>query len=166
MLLYGGKHPVSSEPNQSVGYANSLLHYQNGTWTDVPMTFKKPQMTVSDLDARQSGDVWVVGMDNSSGGTQALAAHYLRGVWTSYTGATIVADPRVLASGTDLNSVSMLSATDVWAAGSGIYHFDGTRWTQASAQGTRSGATVVGDIPPLSARLQWPLPPKAGLSLT
>ncbi|HEX8033294.1 MAG TPA: zf-HC2 domain-containing protein [Ktedonobacterales bacterium] len=145
MLLYGGKHPVSSDPNQSVGYQYSLLHYQNGTWDNVPMTFRKPQMAVSDLDARQPGDVWLVGFDNSSGGTQALAAHYSHGVWTPYTGATIIADPRELASGSDLNSVSELSPNDVWVAGGrGLYHFDGTHWTKAGIQGT-TGAD--GDTP-------------------
>lgn len=137
MLLYGGKQPVSNDINQPVGYQYSLLHYQNGTWSDVPMTFKKPQMAVAALDARQPGEVWLVGFDNSSGGTQALAAHYSGGVWTSYVGSAIIADPSELESGTYLNSVSELSPNDVWASGSpGIYHFDGTHWTKASISGT------------------------------
>ncbi|MGZ3599889.1 MAG: anti-sigma factor family protein [Ktedonobacterales bacterium] len=148
MLLYGGKQLITANGGNAVGYGNSLLHYQNGTWTNVPMTFKKPQMDVADLDARQPGEVWLVGLDNSSGSTQALAAHYSRGVWTSYTGATIIADPRELDSGTSFNSVSELSPNDVWAAGGqGLYHFDGTHWTKANINGT-TGAD--GDTPAAS----------------
>jgi hypothetical protein len=89
-------------------------------------------MIVTDLDARASGDVWLVGLDNSRGnGSYALAAHYTGGAWTTYTGAAIGADANSFAS------VSALSPTDVWAGGSRLYHFDGAHWTQASIQGTR-----------------------------
>lgn len=171
MLLYGGKHPVSSDVNQPVGYQQSLLHYQNGTWTDVPMTFRKPQMYVADLDARQPGDVWLVGFDNS--GSNVLAAHYSGGVWTPYTAATIIADPTDLNSGGGLNSVSELSPTDVWAGGRGLYHFDGTHWTKGSIQGKISGVTVAGYIPPSIGKIAmasstegWAFPDMGDISMS
>jgi hypothetical protein len=164
MLLYGGKHPVSSDPNQSVGYQYSLLHYQNGTWDNVPLTFKKPQMALADLDARQPGDVWLVGFDNSSGSTQALAAHYSHGVWTPYTGATL----GDFASKTDFSTVSELSPNDVWAAGwGGLFHFDGTRWTQASIQGTTAvtGDNSTGKIAMASSTEGWAFPSLSNMLL-
>ncbi len=133
MLLYHGKRVITTNGVNSVAFGYTLLHYLNGTWTNMPLGFLQPTMGVTDLDARQPGDVWLVGFYNSVGnnsGSSAFAAHYAGSVWTSYIGTAIDADA-------DLRTVSVLSPTDVWAGGSsGLYHFDGTHWSKASIQGT------------------------------
>lgn len=127
MLLYGGKSLITVDGANSLAFGYALLHYQHGTWTNLPIGFWKPQMGVTDLDARQPGEVWLAGFDNSSGSTQPFVAHYTGGAWTRYDGAAM-----------DVKTLSELSPTDVWAGGSqGLYHFDGTRWSKASVQGTR-----------------------------
>jgi hypothetical protein len=129
MLLYDGKRLTTVNGVYGLWYGLSLQHYLNGTWTNVPLDFLKPLMTVTDLDARGPGDVWLVGFNNNSPESRrsyALAAHYTGGAWTTYTGATISVDA------VGFVSVSALSPTDVWAGGNGLYHFDGARWTQAS----------------------------------
>lgn len=136
MLLYSGKRLITTSGGKSVGYGYSLLHYQNGTWTNLPMGFLKPSMAVTDMDARQPGDVWLIGFDGASvnNSQPAFAAHYMGGKWTTYIGAAIGA-------GASLQTVSEISPTDVWAGGmssslgSGLYHFDGVRWSMESIQG-------------------------------
>lgn len=136
MLLYHGKRVITTNGTSSVGFGYSLLHYQHGTWTNVPMGFLQPSMAVADMDARQPGEVWLVGVDSAvvNNSQPAFAAHYAGGVWTTYIGSAIGA-------GASLQSVSEISPTDVWAAGSaspsgsGLYHFDGERWSMASVQG-------------------------------
>ncbi len=136
MLLDQGKRMTIVNSTTAVpSFLYTLLHYQNGTWTNASLSFLKPSMQINDLDVRQSGDAWIVGDDNNGG---ALAAHYSGGVWTPYFGAAIGADA------TTLLSVSVVSPSDVWASGSNIYHFDGTHWTRASipdASGSAAGNT-------------------------
>lgn len=133
MLLYHGKRLTATNGANSLVYGYSLLHYQHGTWANVSMGFLKPSMAVADIDARQPGDVWLVGGDTTviDNSQPAFAAHYAGGVWTTYIGATIGA-------GAKLQTVSEISPTDVWAAGTGLYHFDGAHWSKASIQGVPS----------------------------
>jgi hypothetical protein len=136
MLLYDGKHPTTVNGATSLSYGYSLRHYQQGTWADVPLGFLKPSMAVSALDARAAGDAWLVGFDATvvNNRQSGFAAHYANGAWTSYVGTDIGADAA------SFESVSELTPTDVWVAGdSGLYHFDGARWSKASIQGTISG---------------------------
>jgi hypothetical protein len=142
MLLYDGKHLTTVNGDNTLRYGYSLRHYQNGTWANVPLVFLKTAMSVSDLDAQEPGEVWLVGIDTTvvNNSQSGFAEHYSNGVWTSYVGAALGAHTPWF------QSISEVSPTDVWAsAGSGLYHFDGARWTQASIQGKRSGK--VNDLP-------------------
>ncbi|HEY7093161.1 MAG TPA: zf-HC2 domain-containing protein [Ktedonobacterales bacterium] len=140
MLLYDGKHPITVSGVSALQYGHSLLHYLNGTWTNVPLDFPHPSMSVGDLDARAPGEVWLVGSDydyvHQTG--SGFAMRYAGGAWTRYTEAD------------DFTSVSVLSPTDVWAGGSHLYHFDGTRWTQVSVQGTRHFVNLAPGVDPSS----------------
>ncbi|HEY7020972.1 MAG TPA: hypothetical protein VH349_07640 [Ktedonobacterales bacterium] len=140
MLLYDGKHPITVSGVSALQYGHSLLHYLNGTWTNVPLDFPHSSMYVQDLDARAPGEVWLVGSDydyvHQTG--SGFAARYTGGAWTRYTEAE------------DFTSVSVLSPTDVWAGGSRLYHFDGTRWTQVSVQGTRHFVNLAPSVDPNS----------------
>lgn len=160
MLLYDGKHPNGAN---SLAYGYSLLRYQNGTWANVPLGFRKPSMVVTDLDARQPGEVWLVGLDITVTNNiqPGFAAHYSHGAWTPYIGAAIGADA------SDLNSVSELAPNDVWVSGNGLYHFDGAHWSKASIQGTISGMSSnvmppIGQVVMFSPSEGWAFPLFAG----
>jgi Putative zinc-finger len=159
MLLDHGKRMTIINNTTAVpSYAYSLLHYQNGTWTNMPLSFLKPSMQLLNLDTRQPGDVWLVGYD--TGESSAIAAHYANGFWTQYSGTAIGADAD------QLFAVTVVSSTDVWIGGNYLYHFDGTRWTKASIQGTipaAAGNTSVfiqrfSQIAMLSPRQGWTFP--------
>jgi photosystem II stability/assembly factor-like uncharacterized protein len=160
MLLYDGKHLTAVNGVNSLRYGYSLRHYENGTWADVPLDFLKTSMSVSDLDAQAPGEAWLVGIDTTviNNSQSGFAAHYSHGVWTSYAGATLGADTPWF------QSISELSPNDVWAAGaSGLYHFDGAHWTQASLLGTPSGVPssfkpYISHISMLSPSQGWAFP--------
>jgi hypothetical protein len=141
MLLYDGKHPITVSGVSALHYGHSLLHYLNGTWTNVPLDFPHPSMYVSDLDARAPGEVWLVGSDydyvHQTG--SGFAMRYAGGVWRRY-----------YTQAEDFTSVSVLSQTDVWAGGSHLYHFDGARWTQVSVKGTRHFVNLAPGVDPSS----------------
>jgi hypothetical protein len=157
MLLYDGKHPNGVN---TLRYGYSLRHYENGTWADVPLDFLKTSMSVADLDARAPGEVWLVGINTTviNNSQSGFAAHYTGGAWTTYAGATLGADTPWF------QSISELSPNDVWAAGgSGLYHFDGARWSKASIQGTPSGVPSsfkpsISHISMLSPSQGWAFP--------
>ncbi len=134
MLLWGGKGIMAIDGVNHVKYKEALLHYQNGTWTNVPLTFATPTMALISIDAQGPSDLWMVGFDNniSDPTTKDFAAHYSGGAWTTYVGAAF--------GGTEIHQVNIetfseAAPNDVWAGGSGLYHFDGARWSSASMQG-------------------------------
>ncbi len=154
MLLDHGKRMTIVNSTTAVpSYEYSLLHYLDGAWTTVSPSFLKPSMQVWDFDARQPGDLWLVGFDTQS--DDALVAHYSNGGWTSYLGATIGADAG------QLFNVSAISPADVWVASSNLYHFDGTRWTKANIQGSvaaRLSGANFRQIGMLSSTQGWSFP--------
>lgn len=133
MLLDHGKRMTIINSTTAVpSFEYSLLHYQNGAWTNVSLSFLKPSMQLLNLDTHQLGDVWLVGYD--TGASSAIAAHYANGLWTQFSGAAIGANAD------QLFTMSVVSSTDVWIGGHYLYHFDGTHWTKASIQGTNPAA--------------------------
>src|SRR6185312_744782 len=84
----------------------------------------------SDVVTVSKNDVWAVGSTATSfsGPSRALVEHFDGRSWS------LVAIPST--SGTTLNSITALSATDVWAVGGGhTLHWDGHTWS-ASADPT------------------------------
>lgn len=158
MLLYDGKHLNSAN---SLDYGYSLLRYQHGTWANVSLGFLKPSMVVTDLDARQPGEVWLVGEDITvvNNIQPAFVAHYAHGAWTPYIGGAIGAG----ASG--FNSVSALAPNDVWVGGDGIFHFDGAHWSKASIHGATSAfMPSIFQIAMLSPTQGWAFPQPVGVN--
>ncbi len=141
MVVYGGKGIAATNGVNHVTFAYSLFHYLNGTWTNVPISFFTPTMAVMDLDARQPGEVWLEGVDiaqDSNGNQPSFVAHYAGGVWTTHN---VWVKIGVVTQSADLLTVSEVSPTDVWAGGTGLYHFDGSHWSTvpvASIQGVPS----------------------------
>jgi photosystem II stability/assembly factor-like uncharacterized protein len=91
------------------------------------------------LSARTPSDVWAVGVKATETSNDTLAMH-----WDGTTWSTVPTpnpwpecqDGDILWSGQVLTAVSALSATDVWAVGSGCYsastiveHWNGSAWS-------------------------------------
>lgn len=114
-------------------YAYTLLHYQSGAWSVVPMPFKTPTMILSGLVAT-SFDVWLDGYDGLGG----IIAYYQGGQWHTWGGSIVgKLSPALYAIG-------MTSDSDVWAIGSNyshdasgdhtealVLHYEGSQWTRA-----------------------------------
>ncbi|HEX8981567.1 MAG TPA: zf-HC2 domain-containing protein [Ktedonobacterales bacterium] len=134
MLVDGGGLHVTP---YTKAYAYTLFHYQNGEWSQVPLTFDPSHSLILwDIAAVAPNDCWVVGYGTQSGGN-FMAAHYHDGTWTTWSGQHIgVTYPAMY-------SVSMSAPDDVWLSGSYPYkdangdhvgplvaHFDGVHWTR------------------------------------
>ena len=102
-----------SDHCQTTNLDSLLMHYQDGTWTTVPVTFKGTLQTIFMLSAT---DGWA--------GGEHLFVHYDGHTWK----------PMPNPNGVSLQRLQMLSDTDGWAVGSigqtqAILHYDGQIWT-------------------------------------
>ena len=136
MLIDGGKSHTTPYTSK---YAYTLLHYQSGAWTPVPLTFDASGSYIFwDIAAMTPDDCWIVGYGSGSDDTFAVA-HYHRGAWTKWSG------PQLGVTYAGLYSVTMTGPNDVWASGTYPYHdangdhsgplvlhYDGAKWTRES----------------------------------
>lgn len=134
MLIDSGK---SHTDPYTVKNAYTLLHYQSGAWTPVPLTFDTSgALELWDVAALAPDDCWVVGYGTTASETFAVA-HYHQGVWTTWSASQLgMTYPTLYA-------ITMSSPTDVWVAGSYGYQdatgdhsaplalrYDGVTWTR------------------------------------
>jgi hypothetical protein len=135
LLDHGGVH---TDP-YTKAYSFTLLHYQHGTWTPVPLSFKEPTTVLWDLVATATDDCWIVGYGTAASDGGGLIAHYSGGSWQKWNGT--IGGVRTYTYYT----VAMTSPHDVWAVGNPILHFDGSAWTpgiQAPAQSQGLGDSM------------------------
>jgi hypothetical protein len=145
-----GTAAITSSDIWSVGFANlapnpqTLLaeHWNGSSWSVVATPNPVGAAGGSQFHgvaAAASNDVWAVGQtltfDNTTGYTwHPLVEHWNGSSWS------IVATPALGGSG-ELNAVTVISSTNVWAvgglgsgnSGSLIEHWDGTRWSVVTA---------------------------------
>jgi len=128
-LAQVAKTPLGATPNTVTFY-----HYQNGVWTPVPLTLSQQ---ASKLRAGGVGGFnGTISMDSATDGwalarnfnDAAVLFHYSNGAWQEFEQTP---------SNPNLAGIQAISAHSVWAftdpyssASAGIYHFDGTSWTQ------------------------------------
>jgi len=106
----GGGQPAPGGTTSSAIAA----HFDGCAWT-VTQVPELPLFT--GVWGAASNDVWFVGTTSSN------AYHW--------NGTTMMAVP--VPGATTFKSVSGTSSTDVWAVGAGIFHWNGSAWTQSSA---------------------------------
>ncbi len=136
MLIDGGKSHINP---YTAKYAYTLLHFQNGSWISVPLTFDASGALIfTDIAALTPDDCWIVGYGTGTGTSSDFAvAHYQNGMWTTWSGTQIGVQYPIM------YAVSMTSPTDVWVAGSYAFtdasgngtaplvlHYDGTNLTR------------------------------------
>jgi hypothetical protein len=92
-----------------------------------------PAGAFHEVSALSSADAWAVGEVDTGGpaGLHTLAAHWNGSGWTRVA----TPSPGTGISGSTLDGVSAVSASDAWAVGYGngslILHWNGSRWTES-----------------------------------
>jgi len=150
-MLIQYTNPRSPSDHASRGII-SILHYQNGTWTLVPLPSMPDTVEFWDMSATATGSAWFVGTDYARypNPVSAVIAGYNSGTWSVTRPAPGNAD--------QLTSISMASATDGWAIGYTsvgttnqapvLLHFDGIAWSPAGLpSGLFAELTGVFDFP-------------------
>lgn len=128
-LAQVAKTPSGATPNTVTFY-----HYQNGVWTPVPLTLSQQASKLraggvggfnGTISMDSATDGWALAR-NFNGG--AVLFHYSNGTWQ---------ESEQTPTNPNLAGIQAISAHSVWAftdpyssASAGIYHFDGTSWTQ------------------------------------
>jgi len=140
-------------------------------WTPVIPALPRPEavesVSLSDVTATSSNDVWVVGDDGWSGSGQPLTAHWDGAGWA------IVPTPEIADFDYKLRAVDAVAPQDVWAVGNGIVvppgagwttarptrmvtHFDGAAWSIVPAPAPAVGTTyTLEDVDMVSATDGW-----------
>lgn len=154
---------VSSNDAWAVGYRakQTLIEHWNGNkWAIV--NSPNPSVSENELDgvsAVSTKNVWAVGQyfDNNTGSEQTLIEHWNGSQWS------VISSPNGSSSSNVLDSISVASANDIWAAGEYftstatltlIEHWDGTQWSVVSSPNSTSYNTLRGVVA-LSATNVW-----------
>lgn len=107
--------------------AASLLHYSNGTWSQVTAPFGM----IDDVAPVGPNDAWITGTV-SDANKAGMLAHYHNGQWMTVR----------VPGGTEMTRLTAVSATDIWATGetplngnyyegvekAAVLHYDGSAW--------------------------------------
>lgn len=100
--------------NGMANYRGILLHYENGSWTDIKFPYPSVSWWLSGIHFISSNEGWAVGGDGQQGGKGGILLHYLNGSWT-------VSSPPDLGTGSwMLNKVRFTSSDEGWAVGWGV----------------------------------------------
>ncbi|MGI8890332.1 MAG: hypothetical protein ACR2G0_06050 [Chthoniobacterales bacterium] len=114
-----------------------VIHWDGAAWTSVPC----PSMANLDnylnaVRAVSPNDIWAVGYTDSPSG-----AHYFQPLAVHWDGTAWTIVPTPLSVGTQIRSVDVIAANDIWAVGSDIngqdfvnsttftMHWDGATWS-------------------------------------
>ena len=106
-------HMVNANEGWAGGTSGLMLHYQNGTWTQImpnPAAY-----TIEGIDMLNANKGWAVGYNGT-------ILHYLNGTWSGQTSPVTV----------NLLNVHMLNNSEGWAVGQNgtlLHYLNGT-WTQ------------------------------------
>jgi hypothetical protein len=128
----------------------TIRHWDGQTWT--VSTAGIPDGNLFDVDVRAADDAWAVGMHRNH--QRTLALHWDGQAWTD------VPTPSPQLSFDDLQGVSALGPSDVWAVGQDGYrhglviHWDGTSWSRGDFVDHAQGE-VFNDVLALSENDVW-----------
>lgn len=137
-----------------------LLHYNGNTWSNVSLPPISGGSFLYAIDALNSTDVWIAGGKFAAPTRLAYAMHYNGTSWSE------VNVPAVGSYWNAFNSLSAVSANDVWAGGywgnnygdfhSLIMHWNGSTWVNSAlpANIVANGGEVL-DIKAASANDAW-----------
>ena len=115
-------------------YLAQIMEWQGSFWQTVAAPTPGTQSDLYGVDARSTSDAWAVGEYIDGGARKTLIEHWDGATWSQ------VPSPSPSTTWNVLKSVSVVSATDVWAVGfwqdaTSLYvmplveHWDGSQWT-------------------------------------
>lgn len=152
---------------QSAGHWHSLtMHFDGSNWSIVSSPDSSGDDTYLNSVSATPGGVWAVGGGTRSVGGETFTTYAMRWNGTAWSGLLGVPNPSPT---TDrLDSVVVLSASNVWAAGpsdqgSLILHYDGSSWSTyvgvggSNAYPNALAATSTGEL--------WAVGGRAGFNL-
>lgn len=91
--------------------------------TSTPAIVPGSQVSLSAVGMSSETDGWamgqVMGPHGGSGDDPAYVLHYTGGMWAQVRNTPLKSD---------VIAIKMLSASDGWAVGNSVYHYDGTSW--------------------------------------
>lgn len=155
----------------TTGQASHALieHWNGSSWQEVPGASANSAQQLGGISAVSAQDIWAVGsLTGPVQGTRELMEHWNGTAWQ------LVANPGQAGTvyhidSASLNSVTVISTNDVWAAGewnlSGngadgsalglLEHWDGQRWSRAQISGPESRLNFLKAIKAFSADNIW-----------
>lgn len=148
----------------AVGASDGLTlidHWNGTTWSNIASP--SPGSGGNSLDgvtAISANNVWAVGYQFGSSGTfQTLIEQWNGTQWS------VVSSPNPGSYGNDLNGVTAISATDIWAVGyqsnsstttqTLIEHWDGTQWSIVSSPNLGTTVSILYGATAVSANNAW-----------
>ncbi len=133
----------------------ALVEHWNGhRWTRTPIPRVARFSHLFGVDARTPRDVWAVGNRSDGRTGQTLVMHWDGSRWRVTPSPSPPPSPATGRPYAGLESVSALSADDVWAVGETgnvappgaeltlILHWDGRRWSHISSSSPRNAASL------------------------
>jgi hypothetical protein len=143
------------------GGSTQILHWNGTRWSIVPSP--NPGSTfyyLGEARAVSANDIWSVGQAvNNNGVFQTLIEHWNGTQWN------IVKSPNVGSNNNFLNSVTTVSANDVWAVGTSsnksnndrtlILHWDGSQWSVVPSPNIGSQTNDLLEVAAASANDIW-----------
>jgi hypothetical protein len=150
----------------AVGFSGSLktltLHWNGSSWVKVPGPSPGGENLLNGVSTLSGSDAWAVGSYSSSAGIRTLVLH-----WNGIRWSQVPSPSPEVVDGTFLQSVSAVSAADVWAAGwyyltggeasnTLMLHWNGTRWSRVhSANPVHLGFNSLNGVSAPSNRAAW-----------
>lgn len=139
-----------------------ILHFDGTTWTRMDSPSPAGSPTLQRVSAASPSDAWAVGYNGSDDSEfeTTLTLHWDGATWSK------VKSPNPGHRTDLLNDVSVVSANDVWAAGTafrrtaGIYqtlilHWDGTSWSHVKSANPSSGWNGLWGVSAVSSKKAW-----------
>ncbi|MGH3157280.1 MAG: hypothetical protein ACRDNF_11985 [Streptosporangiaceae bacterium] len=151
-------------PGQILKGLSLILHWNGTSWTRVaspnPGDPETKDLDLAGLTSLSPSDAWVAGSYGTSAGqARTLVLHWNGTKWTR------VASPDPGTSENYLDGLSVVSASDIWAAGSYFpsgqpaqtlaLHWDGTSWAQVATPDPGSGGSFLRGVAASSSSAAW-----------
>jgi hypothetical protein len=155
-------------PQLTSPQSNFIEHWNGKQWSVVPGPTPGQLSSLFSVKAVSASDVWAAGSYyNDAGNSQTLIEHWDGKTWS------ISPSPSPGLTDNALGGLAVLSASNIWAAGSQssdqentlqtlVEHWDGTRWTVVPSPSPASPYNNLGRMAAISASDVWAVGQQSG----
>lgn len=113
-----GRNRISDTQSRAL-----LLHWDGSAWSLLPEPLPNTNHWLADIAGLSADNVWTVGTYLENNAVNNLVLHWDGSAWTQ------IAIGIPSQSGVGLDAVGIIDPDDIWAAGAGIYHWNGSAWS-------------------------------------